>query len=74
MEGLIGFIYFYNAIILCFCMTGVVKPNFVNPKVIYNYLKVNWFGVWLLAIICNILCPIVAIVYWFYKICTVGRK
>ena len=47
--------------------------SFVNPIVIYDNIKVNWFGAWLLAIVCNVGLPIVAIPYWIYKICTVGR-
>ena len=50
------------------------NPSFVNPIVIYNDIKVNWFGAWLLAIVCNVALPSVAIPYWIYKICTVGRK
>lgn len=48
--------------------------RFVNPIFIYNKIKVNWFGAWLLAIILNILLPAVAIYYWIYKLCTIGRK
>ena len=55
-------------------MCGVGNFSFVNPKVIYKNIKVNWFGAWLLAVIFNILLPLVAIPYWIYKLCTVGRK
>lgn len=47
--------------------------SFVNPMVIYDEIRVNWFGAWLLAIVINVLLPAVAIPYWIYKICTVGR-
>jgi hypothetical protein len=47
--------------------------SFVNPRVIYDNIKVNWFGAWLLAVVFNILFPTMAIPYWIYKICTVGR-
>ena len=50
------------------------NPSFVNPIVIYNKIKVNWFGAWLLAIVCNVALPAIAIIYWIYKICTVGRE
>ena len=59
-------------IILLFCIEGA-NFSFVNPKVIYNNIKVNWFGAWILAMIANISLPVVAIPYWIYKICTVGR-
>ena len=54
-------------------MEDDANPSFVNPIVIYNNIKVNWFGAWLLAIVCNVVFPFVAIPYWIYKICTVGR-
>ena len=47
--------------------------SFVNPIVIYNEIKVNWFGVAVLAVIFNILLPAISIPYWIYKIFTVGR-
>ena len=50
------------------------NPSFVNPIVIYDKIKVNWFGAWLLAIVCNVALPVIAIPYWIYKICTVGRQ
>lgn len=52
---------------------GYANFSFVNPIVIYKNIKVNWFGAWLLAIVCNICLPVVAIPYWVYKLCTVGR-
>lgn len=48
--------------------------SFVNPKVIYRKIRVNWFGVILLTIVFNACFVIVSIPYWIYKICTVGRK
>lgn len=47
--------------------------EFVNPIHIYKCNHVNWFGAFVVAIIYNALCPIGAIIYWFYKLCTVGR-
>lgn len=46
----------------------------LNPCFIYRHAKVNWFGATFLALIANIALPIIAIIYWFYKLCTVGRK
>ena len=46
-----------------------------NPYWIYQYHKsVNWFGAIILALVFNLLCPPISIGYWFYKLCTVGRK
>lgn len=48
--------------------------QFVNPKVIHRNLPLNWFGTVVATIVVNILCPVPAVLYWFYKLCTVGRK
>lgn len=54
---------------------GMAKGwEFVNPIHIYKYNRVNWFGAVLIALIYNALSPIGSICYWFYKLCTVGRK
>ena len=47
--------------------------SFLNPRVIYDNICVNWFGAIFLAIIFNILLPLSAVIYWMYKLCTVGR-
>jgi hypothetical protein len=49
---------------LCFC----------NPKWIYNHTKTNWFGTTCLTILANVAFGPAALCYWFYKLCTVGRK
>jgi hypothetical protein len=46
----------------------------LNPCFIYRHVKVNWFGAVFLALIANIALPIIAIIYWFYKLCTAGRR
>ena len=48
--------------------------SFVNPIVIYTNIKVNWFGAICITIIVNTIFMPIAIIYWLYKICTVGRK
>lgn len=53
---------------------GTTGFAWLNPRFIYRHVKVNWFGAAFLALIANIALPIIAIVYWFYKLCTVGRK
>lgn len=60
-------------ILLLSCADGA-NFSFVNPIVIYKNIRVNWFGAWALSILLNILLPAIAIPYWIYKICTVGRK
>lgn len=59
-------------ITMLLCIDGA-NFSYVNPKVIYNNIKVNWFGAWFMAIVFNITLPIIAIPYWIYKLFTVGR-
>ena len=47
--------------------------EFLNPLYLYSKWKVNWFGASFLALIFNLLTLPVAIFYWIYKLCTVGR-
>lgn len=63
-------------IFIAMCCDGYGSPNlsFLNPKVIYDNIPVNWFGAIFLSIIFNILLPLSAVIYWGYKLCTVGRK
>ena len=46
----------------------------LNPVEVYRHFKVNWFGVIWVTVGFNLICPIVSLCYWFYKLCTVGRK
>ena len=49
--------------------------EFVNPYYVYKYCKtVNWFGATMLALFFTLVCPVGAVCYWFYKLCTVGRR
>ena len=65
-----------GAIILGLCGTYDKFDDFsyVNPIKIYKNYKVNYFGAAIICIIHNLLCPIGSIGYWFYKLCTFGRK
>ena len=46
-----------------------------NPYWAYQYHKgVNWFGATMLSLLFTALCPIGAVCYWFYKLCTIGRR
>ena len=67
-------------IIVNICMFGeVIKEeasyeNMLNPIAIYKNQKLNVFGCIVLTLLGNILlCP-AAPFYWFYKLCTVGRR
>lgn len=48
--------------------------EFVNPCFVYKHNGVNWFGAALVALFYNMLCPLGALGYWFYKLCVVGRR
>ena len=51
-----------------------VGLQWINPIVIYNNVHVNWFGCIVLTILAHIVAGPWACLYWFYKLCTVGRK
>ena len=46
----------------------------LNPVIIYKNCRVNIFGCIMLTIAGHLLCPWIAPFYWFYKLCTVGRR
>ena len=60
-----------------FVMTGAFSDYgfvWLNPLFIYKHIDVNWFGALLLTLVANVIFVPYAILYWFYKVCTVGRK
>ena len=59
---------------LCGTLDKFSDFSFINPIKIYKTYKVNYFGAAIICIIHNLLCPIASIGYWFYKLCTFGRK
>lgn len=48
--------------------------EFFNPCFIYKHAYVNWFGCLFLFLLVNLICPVLSICYWVYKLCTVGRR
>ncbi len=48
--------------------------QWINPIVIYDNVPVNWFGCIVLTILAHIAAGPWVVFYWFYKLCTVGRK
>ena len=68
--------------LLCICSIsdridfgmGVEDFEAFNPKWVYNNFSVNWFGCLILTLIINFACPIGSIIFWFYKLCTIGKK
>ena len=55
-------------------VSGTMGLCFCNPKWIYNHTKTNWFGTICLTILANVVFGPTALCYWFYKLCTVGRR
>lgn len=55
-------------------ISGAIGLCFCNPKWIYRHTKTNWFGTTLLTILVNVIFGPAALCYWFYKLCTVGRR
>ena len=51
-----------------------VLEDMFNPVVIYNSGKFNIFGIICLTIISTIAFLPMALVFWFYKLCTLGRR
>lgn len=84
MENILLLMFLWNAIgffILCVvaieCSSVLSRAKgleFVNPCWIYKNYRVNYFGTMVVSLIYNLVCPIASICYWFYKLCTVGRK
>lgn len=61
-------------LILMFESYFEVGLQWINPIVIYNNVPVNWFGCIVLTILAHIAAGPWVVFYWFYKLCTVGRK
>lgn len=54
--------------------SGTKGWELCNPYWYYQYFQVNGLGAVMLSLVYNLLCPIGAVIYWFYKLCTIGRK
>ena len=55
--------------------TGRFAFSLLNPIANYKaWGNMNWFGVIFFTLLLNILCPVYSLLYWFGKLCTVGRK
>lgn len=48
--------------------------EFFNPFYCYKHARVNWFGAFMMAFGFALLSPLWAAIFWFYKLCTVGRR
>lgn len=48
--------------------------SFLNPNVLYETGRVNWFGAYFFGILFNLIFAPFAVLYWVYKLCTIGRR
>ena len=71
--GLILFYVFINLIFLFNISIEIMEAGF-NPIQVYKENNVNWFGCIMLVLLTHILFLPIAIIYWFYKLCTCGRR
>lgn len=75
------------AIMLCWSVIGllvftityqlidaILIEDMIAPWGVYKHINVNWFGAIVLTIVFNLFCPVISIGWWFYWLCTVGRK
>ena len=62
--------------VLLWDIHGIIGSfDYLNPLFVYDYYyNLNWFGVICLTLFYNLVCPLVTVIYWFYKLCTVGRR
>ena len=78
MIILLFFYVILNVVALMIMVPASIQGNgnfsFVNPIVIYEHVRVNWFGAILICILLNLLLPAISIPYWIYKLVTVGRS
>ena len=74
--GLTCWILFGGIICIAWGMGKYVDGwELCNPYWAYKYhTGVNWFGAVVLSLLYTALFPIGAVCYWFYKLCTVGRR
>lgn len=76
MDALILLLIMLYGMVVCVIggLTNSKGLEFVNPIWLYKRYRVNWFGAIFITIIFNMLTLPFSIGYWFYKLCTVGRK
>ena len=77
MVEVISALLFFSNIFSFFFFIAIgcdtTLANYLNPFIVYEEEKVNWFGAWLISIICNIILAWLAVFYWIYVLCTFGR-
>lgn len=81
MQTLFYIYCLLNACGLVFCVVTLTDKKypfeadwFFNPFDIYENNNVNWFGAFVLWCIVLICMTPEALIYYLYKLCTIGRK
>lgn len=66
LQSIVGMLINYNWV-----CEGLA---FLQPDVIYHNTKLNYFGVGMMCLVLNLFFLPIALCYWFYKLCTIGRR
>ena len=73
--ALIKFIYFIVNVGFIPYYVNLDNFHIFNPIRNYStWIQVNWFGIVIITLLLNVVFAPYAIVYWIYKLFTVGRK
>lgn len=70
-------VVFVSVVELLFIVDGCDRGDLSVFNPVENYRRwtnLNWFGVILFTFLLNVICPGLSVCYWFWKLCTVGRK
>lgn len=68
MVGFLVAITIVELIITLSVLVGRDNFDFLNPKFIYDNSNMNIFGCFIVSILLNIICPIISVLYWSFKI------
>lgn len=71
----IFFYFVFNVSFIPYFAEGWNSLYIFNPIRNYNtWTQLNWFGIAVITILLNVVFVPYAVVYWIYKLFTVGRK
>ena len=73
--GIAGWIFAMHACAAILDIIWIINGvNFLRPDIIYHNTKLNYFGVGVVCLVLNLFYLPLALCYWFYKLCTIGRR